>query len=180
MKTFSPFEKKIINKIANDTNLGRNITNILDEYLMKTCIFIDNTAGSVDLKFEIKENQPTQEEKDWILNQRLKEIQIQIIQILNLLKYLEKNGFITTYKTTNVSQPTIKFGRCAGSNYMSYSFPDPKIKALLLEYVEMTIEPNLDLIDIIAYDYQTKDERRYNNQKHQAWIAIIIAVIIQT
>ncbi|MGC9375490.1 MAG: hypothetical protein ACP5DQ_10685 [Bacteroidales bacterium] len=67
MKTFDQFEKIIINKVVNNQRLGRNIINILNDYLEKTRVDINVTARTVDLKFEIQGTQPTQTETNWIL-----------------------------------------------------------------------------------------------------------------
>ncbi|MBT3168655.1 MAG: hypothetical protein HN952_04960 [Candidatus Cloacimonetes bacterium] len=179
MKTFDQFEKSLINKIVNDTRLGRNIINILDEFLDKTCVKIDITTRAVDLKFEIQGTLPTQTETDWIINQKLPELQIQIIQTLNLTNYLEKNGFITTFKKSNVPQTQIQFGKCAVNlGNVGYSFPDPKTNDLLIEYAEKEIMPSPDLAEFVANKYQTKDDLRYKNQKCATWTGIIISIVV--
>lgn len=179
MKTFDQFEKNIIDKIVNNQRLGRNIINILDDYLEKTRIDINITTRAVDLKFEIQGIQPTQTETNWIINEKLPELQVQIIQILNLINYLEKNGFITTFKTSNVPQTQHQFGKGAVNlGSIGYSFPDLKTNDLLIEYVDKEIMPSPDLAEFVTNKYQTKDDLRYKNQKSATWIGIVISIIV--
>lgn len=179
MKTFDQFEKSIINKVVNNQRLGRNIINILDDYLEKTRVDINVTTRTVDLKFEIQGTQPTQTETNWIINEKLPELQVQIIKTLNLINYLEKNGFITTFRTSNVPQTQHQFGKGANNlGSLGYSFPDPKTNDLLIEYVEKEIMPSPDLAEFVANKYQTKDDLRYKNQKLATWIGIFISIIV--
>jgi hypothetical protein len=179
MKTFDQFERTIIDKIVNNPILGRNIINILDDYLEKTSVDINISTRTVDLKFEIQSTQPTHAEKDWIINEKLPEIQVQIIQTLNLINYLEKNGFIITFKTTNVPQKQHQFGKGANNlGSIGYTFPDPKTNDLLIEYVDKEIMPSPDLAEFVTNKYQTKDDLRYKNQKCATWIGIFISLIV--
>ena len=179
MKTFDQFEKSIIDKIVNNQRLGRNIINILDDYLEKTRVDINITTRAVNLKFEIQGTQPTQTETNWILNEKLPELQVQIIKTLNLINYLENNGFITTFRTSNVPQTQHQFGKGAVNlGSLGYSFPDPKTNDLLIEYVEKEIMPSPDLAEFVANNYQTRDDLRYKNQKCATWVGIFISIIV--
>ena len=177
MKTFDKIERKLIKTIAEDERMGGNIISLLDDYLDKTHIIINIKERKITLNLDIQNKKPTPKEEEWCIK-KLKQLQYQIIVALNLINYLEKNGFITTYKPTNVLQNIIPFGKGLNIYSIPYSFPDSKTNDLLIKYVKNEIIASPDLKVFVSNKYQTKYDLRFIRQMRVAWTGIIISFAI--
>lgn len=64
------------------------------------------------------------------------------------------------------------------SKKISYPFPDENIVHLLIDYTFKEIVPLDPLLVLVENKYVSPDERKFQKQYKQAWIAIIIAIVI--
>lgn len=115
--------------------------NIINHKLSGVCISITKQPKDVELIFT-RQNAtdfPTDEEGEFII-QRIKEVSLEILEAVNLINMLEKEGYILLLQATSNIPNTFKFGGCV--SYLPsipYTFSDEKISDLLLEFVNKEI-----------------------------------------
>jgi len=179
MKTFDEFEKSVINKIVNDQGGNQTIHNLFEDYLEKTLITINTTNQTVDLKFEIKGSLPDEKEEYWIVYEKLPELQKQIFKTIQIIDYLEKNGFLTTFKFIEKPNTEHNLGKGdSNSESVTYAFPDDKTNELLIDYIIKYIIPSPDLKDFVNNKYSTKEDLRFKTQKKFTLAGLIISIVI--
>ena len=166
MRAINKFEKDIIKRILsfNKSGITPNIVSVIDPLLKDKDIVLDFKNREVELRADIQYyNQGN-------IIEIVQQITKELITTVNLLEYLEKNGYVATFQESDVDSP-FRYGQLVqGHQYITYNFVDSKLKELLLDYSLKSILVNQELIDFVKYGYQSKTD--YNTQR-----SIKIAVV---
>jgi|GEM_PF-2807650 len=164
MKIIDSKEKELIKKIISYKNSGCKVLNLLDAYLTENQVNISLKNNVVTLMFEMNKDLDEAERVNDIINKRLPQIQSIILTLINLINYLEKNGFLTTFLECNYQYDIDSFGPCTNPGLVGYEFPDPYISELFSSYVYKSLMYTPELIELFDNNFLSKDEMRYRQQ----------------
>ncbi len=173
MRAINNFERSIINRILqyHESGITPNIASVIDPLLHDKDIVLDYQNKSVELKADIQfYNQGN-------ITDVVRQITAELVTTVNLLDYLEKNGYVTTYLESSTTGQQ-RFGQLVqGHNFVNYNFVDPKLIDLLLDYSLKTILVGQSLIDFAKDGYQSKEDL---NNRRNIKIALISLIITAT
>lgn len=154
MRAVNNFEKSIINKILDfyERGITPNIASVIDPLLNNKDIVLDFEHEQVELRADI------QYFNEGSITEVVQRITKELITTVNLLEYLEKDGYVATFQESNVESP-FRYGQLVqGHQYVTYNFVDYKLKDLLLNYSLKSILVNQELIDFVKHGYQSKTD----------------------
>lgn len=177
MRILNTLEKEICNKILKSSGPNNFIANIIDVNLPGVCILVNRNPKSANLLFTIKSKLPTDQETNYVI-QKTEELSLFILQIVNLLKILEKDGYILLLERGSNSKENNKFGRCVDNlPNMSYKFSDQNIINLLCEYTNKEIYATDEFKRFCNNGYVARDEQRFKLQIKITQGALCVAII---
>lgn len=167
--TFSQIEKKLIREMVANRDLVC-LENLLDSHLKDGySIYVDSQKSKLLIDDNIDTNTAISES---IRLYRL------IIAILFLLDNLENNKLIYSMKINSGVFPK-DFGKCDTSK--SYNvidlFGDIRWIGLFEYYLNREILASEDLISLVANDFLTEEEKKFNKQYIAIWAGIILAFL---
>ncbi|MFY1045743.1 hypothetical protein [Chryseobacterium sp. GP-SGM7] len=177
MRILSDLEKEICTKILKNSGSNNFIANIIDTDLKGVCIEVKRNPKSAGLIFTINSDIPTDEEKENIIF-RTEKLSFFILQLVNLLKMLEKDGYILLLERGSNSKQDNKFGRCI-SNLPSikHTFSDENIISLLCAYSNKEIYSTDEFERFCKNGFVPRDEQRFKKQITITQSALGIAIL---
>ncbi len=113
-----------------------------------------------------------------ILTETVRSLTAQMVTVVNLLEYLEKNGYVSTYYEAAPGQHE-RFGQLVqGNPFITYTLPDRKLTDLLLDNSLKSILVGQPLIEFVTDDFRTKDDKAYRTNVAIALITLVASVLI--
>lgn len=178
MRKFNSTEKKYIHLINSGIGAGRRIDNMLDNELIGFLLELNRADRSVRLKFELSGEAP-QDSESLQLVRKVTELQVEIVILCNLLRYLEENGYIAVFRIAQFIDDNISFGQASQDSYFIDSeIVDGKTIELLFKYIDLNILPTSDLIEFEQLGFVTPEEKRVSRQINALWASVVATLII--
>lgn len=178
MRTLSQIEKEICKRILQGNGRNNFLSNIIDNELKRVCIYVDFTKQKSHLIFTVNNIQNITPEEYTDINQRTESITFYILQVVNLIHILEKEGYILLLERgVNSTEPS-QYGRCI-SNLPSikHDFVDKNIIKLLCEYSNKEIYATAEFERFCQKDFLARDEQRFRKQILFTQIALGITLL---
>jgi len=178
MRSYIPLEKEFIQFLVDAERGQRKLTSFLDKYLEKTKIIIDIENKEAEFKFEV-EGGFNDEIFEWVIK-NVGDLEEIIAVLVNLIKSLEKIGYIAPYKVTPEENTKVwRFGKGVEQYLkMSSPFPDREIVRFLIDYLFKEIIALQPLKDFVKHDFVTPEERRFRKQYIIAIMGIALSMLI--
>lgn len=137
MKTFDEEDKKVVELILESKGFQRSLNNIIFQLCDLEYVRINIDKETMEVKFllESENVNPTEEEFErGIIKKEL--IIEQIIRIIALLKYLEKEELVILFDSVKSTENPIKLGLGASNMpYFTMKVEDQKIIEMLVKYI---------------------------------------------
>lgn len=164
MRVLSKLEQEICNKVLKGSKSPNNfLANILDPWLGGVKIKITDTPLKVEFLYNVPGNNSPIEFEDIV--PKMGEISVLILTSVNLIKMLEKEGYIMLLQSTNNFPQPYEFGNAvSGSDNVYYEFVDDNISNLLAEYVKKEIYITEEFNHFCANNFIPRDELRHSKQ----------------
>ncbi|KDN54585.1 hypothetical protein [Flavobacterium seoulense] len=176
MRILSKLEQEICKRILKNSGSNNFIANIIDNDLKGVCIEVKRNPKKAGLIFTINSDLPTSEEKKYIID-KTEELSVFILQVVNLLKMLEKDGYILLLERGSNSKEDNKFGRCViNLPSVEYSFKDDNIISLLCEYTNKEIYSTDEFKRFCENGFVPRDEQRFKKQIKITQTALFVAI----
>lgn len=192
MRALSTREKEIIKLINNGVSL---FPNLLDKFMPDIGIIASKSqslqmTGKLDIhsghspfsivecfsvkflfsiKYSFKESE---------IPEKLKYIEKLVVEAVNLIRLLEKNGYLFLIQTAIKKNQKFTYGIVPDDDdVIEHVFPDDQIKKLLLEYSikEIFATPELEIFQ--KNNFVSKKEASDKKNKFISWIGIGIAIM---
>ncbi len=155
MRQINNFEKEILQRIINYHNRAiiPSLASVIDTELDNKAIYLDFVAGTSEIRADIAlYNQD-------IAFDEFRKLTLEIVTIVNLLKYLQDNGYLTLFKEANNPPEHTIYGQLIqGHNYISLAIVDPDITKLLLDYSYKSILVGQPLLDFANNGFRTENQ----------------------
>ncbi|QDW20647.1 hypothetical protein [Flavobacterium sp. KBS0721] len=176
MRLLSKLETNICDRILKNSGSNNFLANIIDSDLKGVCIIVNRSPRSASLDFTIRNQAPTPSESEYIIN-KTEELSLFILQVVNLIKMLEKDGYILLLERGSNGMVSNKFGSCV-SNLPSvgYNFNDQNVIDLLCEYTNKEIYSTEEFKRFCENGYVPRDEQRFKRQILITQIALGVAI----
>lgn len=178
MRSYIQLEKEFIKHLIKSERGNRKLLSFLDAYLIRSKLIINTETEEAGFKYEV-EDATKDEIFDWIINNSgdLEEI---IAILMQLILYLEKQGYIASYKMTpEALKAEWSFGQGIDEDLrLSIPFPDQEIVKNLINHLFKEIIPLEPLKDLASHDFVTPEERRFRKQYKLAITGIVISIVI--
>jgi hypothetical protein len=177
MRKFSPFERQVVNRLYDSAvNNGLFLQNLLFEKLSGLNVNLKVDSGQIELVFPgIDPSRPPTNE----VVSAIHGTQQLIVQIANLLSYLERTGLIIIVQTV-VSVPStesIQTTHSDGSKIF-YELPDRDVNELFMRFLNKKIYTSFELDDIRNHRFVDRVQRHNRRQLTVAWIGISISLLL--
>jgi hypothetical protein len=176
MRLLNREEQDFCRRILEGDGDNNYLGNIIDKKLWGVRISITRNPQNVDLLFTIQNAQPTDEELEMTI-QRSREISYLILNVVNLLKMLEKDNYIMLLQRATTIPNHSDFGQgVVNLPSISSNFSDPTISKLLIDFVDKEIFVTEEFRQFCQNKFIPRDERRFRKQSRNQWIAIGVAL----
>lgn len=177
MRILSLEEQDICQRILNGSGDNNFLGNILYHRLGGISIAVRRSTKKVELLYTTQNQMPTLDEQQGAID-KIGEIQILILTTVNLIKLLEKEGYIMLIRrTTNVNDYS-EYGQAIKNlPKIGSDFADDKISELLIEYIDKEIYATEEFKVFCENEYIARDELRYRNQLKRTTGILFVAVI---
>jgi hypothetical protein len=177
MRTLSLEEQDLCQRMLNGNGNDNYLSNVIYNRLGGISIGIRRSTKKVELLYTTQNQMPTNDEQQNSID-KIGEIQVLILTIVNLIKLLEKDGYIMLIQKTNHIEDYEKFGQAISNlPYIRSDFADDKISELLIEYVNKEIYVTEEFKVFCSNNYIARDEQRYQNQIKRTTGILIVAII---
>lgn len=177
MRLLNSYEQQICLRILNGDGNNNYLGNLIDDRLDGVRISITRNPQMVDLLFTTQNAQPIPAEIDASI-ERMREISVEILTVVNLITLLEKDGYIMLLQRTNQVPNTSTFGRgVSNMPFISSAFSDTKISQLLLEYYLKEIYVTKEFRRFCRSNFIARDEQRYRRQITVTSTALVVAAL---
>jgi hypothetical protein len=175
MRAINDFERAIIKRILDYSKRGDNpnIASVIHPLLRDKDIVLDfkNTAVELRLDSHVYNNDD--------ISTIVQKITNELVITVNLLDYLEKNGYVVTYLDSNVVSPYSYGQLVLGNKFIKYDFVDLKLIDLLLNFSLKTILVSQELIDFVEkYGYQSRADYNTHISINIAVFSLIITALL--
>jgi hypothetical protein len=175
MRLLSKNEQDICLRILNGDGDNNYLGNIIDHKLEGVRISITRNPVNVELLFTISKPIPTEEETSWTI-ERMREISVEILTVVNLINLLEKDGYIMLLQRTNQLSNNSTFGQGIGNlPAISSHFVDQKVSQLLIEFTTKEIFVTEEFRRFCRKKFVARDEQRFRRQIAVTTSALIVA-----
>lgn len=178
MRLLNKDEQEFCRRILNGNGNNNYLGNIIDDKLWGVRISITRSPQrNVDLLFTIQNQQPTQEEIDMTL-QRSQDISVLILNVVNLIKLLEKENYIMLLQRATQIPNQSMFGQGIGNlPFITSNFSDPTISTLLIDYVDKEIFVTEEFRQFCKNGFIARDEKRFRRQIFITTSALCVAIL---
>jgi hypothetical protein len=177
MRLLSKLEKELCDRILKGSGSNNFLANIIDSRLQDVCIEVDYLNKKARLILTIRNQTPTNEESDAIIG-KVQEISELVLQLVNLLQLLVKEGYILMLERGLNSKETKRYGQCvSNAPSMDYTFKDQNIVDLLCEYSNKEIYATEEFRRFCKKGYIARDEQRFQRQILFTQIALAVSSV---
>lgn len=174
MRALYDLEKDIIRSLIDYHNRGiiPNIASLVDPLLRNIDIHLDYQNRAVELKIDQADFTPE------LAIDTVRSLTAQLLAVVNLLDYLEKNGYVSLYWEATPGQHE-RFGQLIeGNTPISYALPDRRMTDLLLENSLKSILVGQPLIEFAQDGFRTKDDIAFRTNMCIALSSLGASVVI--
>lgn len=174
MRELNDLEKEICKQIGNK-NSGDNIflSNII--YSEFSNIYIKITREPLKAEMLIFIDLSGDE-----IKKKIDEVSYYILNVVNLIKLLEKKNYILTInKVTNPSKE-IRYGHKFSNSELDairYELPDENIVGFLLDFYDKEIYPTKELESFINRGFVSRNQKRHDQQYKVSLFALAITSV---
>lgn len=179
MREFNEFEQKVIRAIVRNSKRGPFL---FQNIILEMCLGGKSLAINPDLKYGVlkvdrslfKEDEPNS------LVDEVREFNYTIITVINVIKTLEKNGYLVSYFETehNVTS-SFEYGNfIKGNEFITAELHDKEVIKYLIAFYNKSIFSGKYLADFVARNFKTKGEKTRNIELKVAVIALISTTLI--
>lgn len=177
MRLLNIDEQEICSRILNGNGNNNYLGNIIDNKLRGVRISITRNTQNVDLLFTIKNSTPTQDEIDETLG-RINEISLLILNVVNLIKLLEKENYIMLLQKATTIPNQSAFGQgITNLPAITHNFSDPEISKLLIDYIDKEIFVTEEFRQFCENGFIARDEQRFRRQIRITTSALCVAIL---
>lgn len=177
MRLLSKLEKELCDRILKGSGSNNFLANIIDSRLQDVCIEVDYQKTKARLILTIRNETPTTEESDAII-EKIQKISELVLQLVNLLQLLVKEGYILMLERGLNSKETKRYGQCvSNAQSMGYTFKDQNIVDLLCEYSNKEIYATEEFRRFCKKGYIARDEQRFQRQILFTQIALAVSSV---
>lgn len=177
MRLLNSGEQKFCRRILNGDGKNNYLSNIIDDHLDGVRISITRNPRKVDLHFTIQSKQPTNDELNMV-RQRSQDISLLILNVVNLIKLLEKENYIMLLQRATQVPNQFTFGRgFISSQCVTKQLPDPTISSLLIDYIDKEIFVTEEFRQFCQNGFIARDEQRFRRQICITTSALCVAVL---
>ncbi len=163
MRAFDTFEKEILTKIKQLNEFGTDVTftGLLDHFINNRGVKIDPIQKKAYLLFDAhvysrlinEERQPSTD-----LSLEVKKFNHNVIKLIILLSYLEKEGLIYTYSSEEKSYSPSSYARITSDQEpLREPIADAKLIQLITSHFDKNIFPSQGLLDCVSNGYKDFD-----------------------
>jgi hypothetical protein len=177
MRTLNKDEQDLCKRILAGNGDNNYLGNIIDHKLYGVRISLTRNSKKVELLFTIQNSISTTEEQKMLI-QRSNEISFLILNVVNLIKLLEKENYIMLLQRATVIPNQSAFGQgISNLPYISNSFSDPTFSELLIDYVDKEIFVTEEFRQFCQQGFIARDEQRFRRQIRITTSALFVALI---
>jgi hypothetical protein len=176
MRILSVEEQDLCKRMLNGSGNNNYLGNLIYHRLAGISIAVQRSTKKVVLLYTTRNKMPTSDEQQKAID-NIGEIQVLILTTVNLIKLLEKEGYIMLIRrTTNVNDYS-EFGQAVFNlPKISSYFADDKISELLIEYVDKEIYATEEFKVFCENNFIARDEQRYRTQIRRTTGILIVAI----
>jgi hypothetical protein len=175
MRILNEIEKELCRRILEGVGPNNFLGNIIYNKLNGVCIHVDIEQKQSHLIFTIYNN--IEEEQTSILN-RIQSLSYYILQTVNLIELLEREGYILLLERSINSQEPTTFGGCVQNlPRITHNFVDQNVIDLICKYSNKEIYITEEFERFCKKNFLARDEQRFQRQTTFTLIAITIAII---
>jgi len=168
-KKFNKLEKEFIKLIVEKEGYQRNILNMLDKFLKDSLLEFVKEDNEIYLRGGSPET----------LIDKINEISPVIVILTGLVRYLEKEGYVSIYCPLNNAASIVTVGQGVSNKCRNrHKFSDDTVAKNLIHYVHKEIFPSFELEQLVSNNFVTDIEVRFLRQQVTTWTSIILAGII--
>jgi hypothetical protein len=174
MRALYDIEKQFIEVLVHHSNRGLipSIASLVDGILGNTDVYLDFQNRLVELRFDVSIY------SQGVLTETARNLSAELVTVVNLLTYLESNGYVNTYLEAQPG-PHQRFGRLIqGNQFISFTIPDKKLTDLLLDYSLKSILVGEPLLEFVKDDFRTKDDIAFIKNFKLAIGSLVVSVLI--
>jgi len=177
MRRLNKNEQDLCLRILNGDGNNNYLGNLIDHKLNGVRISLTRNPPNVDLLFTIQNAMPTDEEAEIVID-RVQEISVEILTVVNLINLLEKDGYIMLLQRTNQVDNNSIFGRGIGNMpAITSHFADRKISELLIDYTTKEIFVTEEFRQFCKHNFVARDEQRFRRQILITTTALVVATL---
>lgn len=174
MRALYDLEKQFIQVLVDHSKRGQipSIASLVDGLLGKTDVHLDYQNRAVELRFDVSiYNQG-------VLTETVRSLSAELVTVVNLLAYLESNGYVNTYLEATPG-PQERFGQLVqGNQFIPFTLPDKKLTELLLDYSLKSILVGEPLLEFVNDGFRTKDDKSFRKNFRLALGSLFASVVI--
>ncbi len=177
MRSLNKEEQLFCKRILQGNGDNNYIGNIIDDKLENVRIVMDRQNSSVEIRVTTSTQIPSAIDFDYV-KKRNAEVCELILEVVNLIKLLEKEHYIMTLRRANQVQNPMSMGRgCANLSFIKSEIPDSNITKLLIEYCEKEIYITEEFRQFCNRGFIARDEQRFQKQINLTNGALIISIL---
>jgi hypothetical protein len=181
MRVFSTQEQDIIKSLFTPKNNGGFILNYIFEQQRSETWLFNRTEQKIELVFPFPKSSSSEHLQD--ISARIDKLQIMILEIGNLLNYLESQGLICVYSPfeqgSNERQVEVLQGDwLEGSDRLHSEFHDKFVNGLILKYFNKKIHCTFDLDILIKNNFVSQEDLRLNKSLTLGKWGIAVAILL--
>lgn len=179
MRDLNEFEKDICTQIGKNTNKSIFLSNII--YNEFAYIYIKATRKPLKATMLIYIHLSEAE-----IENKINEIFYYILNVVNLIKLLEKENYILTINKVTQPSEDIVYGNKFSNTELEairYVIPDENIVEFLVDFYDKDIYPTKELESFIERGFVSRNEKRHQQQYQVSLFALAItsvALLIST
>jgi hypothetical protein len=176
MRILSVDEQDLCQRIVAGNGNNNYLGNIIDNKLSGICIHLTRSQAKVELRITIPEQRELTIEENHQIVSKIQDISFTILTAVNLIRMLEREGYILLLQKANQLPESTQFGGCVEGRPFVYSgLGDENVTNLLVEYIDKEIIITDEFIQFCDHGFIGRDERRFRRQNLNSVLAISVA-----
>ncbi|MFN8437824.1 MAG: hypothetical protein U0V72_09300 [Cytophagales bacterium] len=173
MRLFNEKEKEILKLL--DLSNGFKFQTLFSEKILNLKITIDSKSNRIDVRYKTKFFQPDKDELVDI-DRKSNELFERIYLAVTLVKYFEKEGYISLYRSQTTEDKITIGDKSLGDCGVLNEINDETIKQLLFEYTDKYLIVTSEFNEFVKNGFISRDEKRQKDSIKLAWIGIWSAI----
>jgi hypothetical protein len=179
MHSFNDVQKEFIHKLNNSQSRTMSIYALLGDFIKKekTKFIIDCDKASVIINICHKPELRGNDLNDY-LEAQIHDVEILIISLCNIIRYLKKNEMISLYIPKGNSIDNFGYAKTENEVSSVRTFADSKLDNIIIDYANHNVMTTPDLIEFEKRGFLSKGDHDFNVQLKWTRIAILISSLI--